>query len=220
MTCVASDRQQSEPTVPAQSTPRPYADELHLPCRPRSAAARLESSRGAPRSTRSRWLPRDPRRCESSWPRSPSQRFCSDRQPALAAIAEHPLARTNARAPAPAMAKFIALTAPEGTGHRRSSPTGAAPNPADFGLPTEDDGARDDVLLGQNLVTCTHYEPDFDALRAASTRIVLAAGAESEGELAHRAARGGGRAARDGSRRLPQPPRRLPRRRVRSAGRP
>ena len=57
-----------------------------------------------------------------------------------------------------------------------------------FGLPTEDDGSRTDPLLGQNIITCTHYEPDFDALRAASTRIVLAAGAESEGEMAHRGA--------------------------------
>ena len=57
-----------------------------------------------------------------------------------------------------------------------------------FGLPTEDDGSRDDPLVGQNIVSCTHYQPDFDALRAASTRIVIAAGAESEGELAHRAA--------------------------------
>jgi hypothetical protein len=36
--------------------------------------------------------------------------------------------------------------------------------------------------------TCTHYEPDFDALRVASTRIVMAAGAASEGELASRGA--------------------------------
>ncbi len=36
--------------------------------------------------------------------------------------------------------------------------------------------------------TCTHFEPDFDALRAASTRIVLGAGAESDGEMAHRGA--------------------------------
>ena len=43
-----------------------------------------------------------------------------------------------------------------------------------FGLPTEDDGSRDDPLLGQNIVSCTHYQPDFDALRAASTRIVIA----------------------------------------------
>jgi hypothetical protein len=37
-------------------------------------------------------------------------------------------------------------------------------------------------------VTCTHFRPDVDALRAASTRIVVAAGAESEGEMAHRGA--------------------------------
>jgi hypothetical protein len=32
------------------------------------------------------------------------------------------------------------------------------------------------------------YEPDFDALRAASTRIVMAAGSESAGEMANRGA--------------------------------
>ena len=37
-------------------------------------------------------------------------------------------------------------------------------------------------------MTCTHYQPDFDALGAASTRIVLAAGIESDGQLAHRGA--------------------------------
>ena len=40
----------------------------------------------------------------------------------------------------------------------------------------------------QNVITCTHFEPDFDALRAASTRIVLGAGVESEGQMAHRGA--------------------------------
>jgi len=55
-----------------------------------------------------------------------------------------------------------------------------------FGLPTEDDGTRTDPLLAQNMVSCTHYQRDFDALRAASTRIVMAVGADSEGEMAHR----------------------------------
>ena len=32
------------------------------------------------------------------------------------------------------------------------------------------------------------YEPDYEAIRAASTRIVIAAGEESEGEFTHRAA--------------------------------
>ncbi len=63
-----------------------------------------------------------------------------------------------------------------------------APDPAMFGMPAEDDGTRNDPLLGQNIITCTHFEPDFDALRAASTRIVMASGVESEGQLAYRGA--------------------------------
>ena len=87
----------------------------------------------------------------------------------------------------PAMAKFIAMAS-----HRGPIPADYVnqppPDPQMFGLPTEDDGSRDDPLLGQNIVSSTHYEPDFEALRAASTRIVLAAGADSEGELANRGA--------------------------------
>ena len=85
------------------------------------------------------------------------------------------------------MAKFIALVQ-----HRGPVPADwvdrPAPDPAMFGLPTEDDGPRTDVLMGQNMTSSTHYEPDFDALRRASTRVIIAAGAESEGELANRAA--------------------------------
>jgi hypothetical protein len=55
-----------------------------------------------------------------------------------------------------------------------------------FGLPAEDDGNRTDPLLFQNIITSTHYEPDFDALRAAPTRSVIAVGSESEGQLAFR----------------------------------
>ncbi len=39
-----------------------------------------------------------------------------------------------------------------------------------------------------SIIATTHYEHDFDALRAAETRIVIGAGAESEGESPHRAA--------------------------------
>jgi pimeloyl-ACP methyl ester carboxylesterase len=85
------------------------------------------------------------------------------------------------------MAHFIAIV-----GHRGPFPDDVGqqpgPDPAMFGMPTEDTGDRTDVMLGQNIITCTHYEPDFDALRAASTRIVLAAGVGSEGEMAHRGA--------------------------------
>ena len=85
----------------------------------------------------------------------------------------------------PGMAHFMAITS-----HRGPFPDDIAdqpaPDPATFGMPTEDDGNRTDVMLAQNIVGTTHYQPDFDALRSASTRIVIAAGAESEGEMANR----------------------------------
>jgi hypothetical protein len=56
-----------------------------------------------------------------------------------------------------------------------------------FGMPTEDDGSRTDVMLAQNVVSGSHYEPDFPALKAAPTRIVMAVGVESERILPGRA---------------------------------
>jgi pimeloyl-ACP methyl ester carboxylesterase len=82
------------------------------------------------------------------------------------------------------MAKFIALTTLRG-----SIPEGFADQPVDpaaFGFPSEDDGTRDDPMLGRSMIATTHYEYDFDALRAVPTRIVIGVGAESEGEMAHR----------------------------------
>ncbi|MGW7411100.1 alpha/beta fold hydrolase [Streptomyces sp. NPDC054863] len=87
----------------------------------------------------------------------------------------------------PGMAKFIAMAGRKGL-FPADWADEPAPSPADFGLPTEDDGSRDDPLLGQNMRGCTGFSPDFAALRAASTRIVLAAGQESEGEFTARAA--------------------------------
>jgi len=85
------------------------------------------------------------------------------------------------------MAHFIAVVSHKGpmTAEFAGQP---APDPATFGMPTEDDGSRTDPMLGSHMITTTHYEPDFDALRAASTRIVIAAGAESDGEMACRGA--------------------------------
>jgi pimeloyl-ACP methyl ester carboxylesterase len=85
-----------------------------------------------------------------------------------------------------AMAKFLVLSSLKGPIPADFTEL-TAPSPGDVGLPTEDDGSRDDPLLGENNGTTT-YEHDFGALRAASTRIVIGAGAESEGEMAHRAA--------------------------------
>jgi pimeloyl-ACP methyl ester carboxylesterase len=86
----------------------------------------------------------------------------------------------------PAMAKFIALASHEGP-----IPADFAdqpgPNPANFGLPTEDDGSRDDPLVGLNMPSTPAYQHDFDALRAAPTRIVVGVGARSAKMIAGRA---------------------------------
>ena len=108
-----------------------------------------------------------------------------DREAALAAAASIQ-ATYEREGMGPAMAKFFVLASLRGPipADFAEQP---APNPADFGLPASDDGSRDDPLLG-NMISGTRYEPDLDALRAASTRIVVAAGRESEGEFTHRAA--------------------------------
>ena len=85
----------------------------------------------------------------------------------------------------PAMAKFIALVSYAGP-----LPPGftdqPGPDPASFGFPAEDDGSRDNPLLGLNMPSTPGYEHDFDALRAASTRIVVGVGAQSAQMLAGR----------------------------------
>ncbi len=116
----------------------------------------------------------------------PAAQVLPDREAALAASRD--VHETYLReGMGPAMAKFIAIVS-----HKGPVPADYAdrpgPDPAMFGLPTEDDGSRNDPLVGQNIISITHYQFDFDALRAASTRIVIGVGAESEGELACRAA--------------------------------
>jgi pimeloyl-ACP methyl ester carboxylesterase len=85
-----------------------------------------------------------------------------------------------------AMAKFMAITSLRGPIPADFSDQ--TPNPADIGLPTEDDGSRDDPMMGPHMIHVTHHEPDFDSLRKASTRVVVAAGAESEATFTYRAA--------------------------------
>ena len=86
----------------------------------------------------------------------------------------------------PAMARFIAFVSYEGP-----FPDGFAdqpgPDPASFGLPAEDDGSRDDPLLALNMLSTPGYRHDFDALRAAPTRIVIGVGEQSVKMMAGRA---------------------------------
>ena len=108
-----------------------------------------------------------------------------DREPVLAACAD--IHETYLRSGfGPAMAKFIALASYQGLvpADYADQP---APDPAVFGLPAEDDGSRDDPLVGQNMPSCPRYEHDFDALRAAPTRIVIGVGQDSGQNVTGRA---------------------------------
>jgi pimeloyl-ACP methyl ester carboxylesterase len=115
----------------------------------------------------------------------PASQELPDREPVLAACVD--IQQTYRRSGfGPAMAKFIALVSYQGplTPGYADQP---APDPAAFGLPAEDDGSRDDPLVGQNIVTCNTYRHDFGALRTASTRVVIGVGAESGQMIAGRA---------------------------------
>jgi pimeloyl-ACP methyl ester carboxylesterase len=85
------------------------------------------------------------------------------------------------------MAAFIAMASWQGefTDQYFAQP---APDPVAFGMPTEDDGSRDDPLLSDRSWAVSSYRPDVDALAAAPTRVVIAVGEESEGVFTGRTA--------------------------------
>jgi pimeloyl-ACP methyl ester carboxylesterase len=116
----------------------------------------------------------------------PAFRELPDREPALAACTN--IHTTYQRSGfGPAMAKFIALVSLPGPVPADFAAR-PAPDPAAFGLPAEDDGARNDPLLGQNMLTCPGYQHDFAVLRAAPSRIVVGVGEESRSVITGRAA--------------------------------
>ncbi|MEV5833517.1 hypothetical protein [Nocardia sp. NPDC052112] len=61
-----------------------------------------------------------------------------------------------------------------------------AADPALFGMPSEDDGSRDDPLLSDRSWAVSSYHPDVTALAAAPTRVVIAVGEESAGTFTAR----------------------------------
>jgi pimeloyl-ACP methyl ester carboxylesterase len=174
-----------------ESTPEQHADDLHavIQALGRGPVDLFASSGGAVNALALvARHPDDVRILVAHEP--PLAAILPDRAEALAATED--IAATYQRdGMGPAMAKFIMIV-----GHRGPIPAdfGSQPvDPAMFGLPVQDDGSRNDALLQQNILTCTHYEPEIDALRAAPTRIVIAVGEESEGQLARR----GGEAVAD-----------------------
>lgn len=86
------------------------------------------------------------------------------------------------------MAAFLALTSWEGelADEYFAQPV---PDPAAFGLPTDDDGSRDDPLLSNLSWAVSRYQLDVPALRSAATRVVIAVGEESGDTFTARTAR-------------------------------
>jgi pimeloyl-ACP methyl ester carboxylesterase len=84
------------------------------------------------------------------------------------------------------MATFIAMTSWRGefTDEYFTQP---AADPTQFGMPTEDDGSRDDPLLSDRSWAISSYRPDVEALAAAPTGVVMAVGEESLGTFTGRA---------------------------------
>jgi pimeloyl-ACP methyl ester carboxylesterase len=86
------------------------------------------------------------------------------------------------------MAGFVALTSWQGefTDDYFAQPPA---DPAMFGMPTEDDGSRDDMLLSDRAITVTRYAFDVDAIKASPARVVIGVGEESGDTLAARTGR-------------------------------
>jgi pimeloyl-ACP methyl ester carboxylesterase len=168
----------------SESTPDQHADDLHRIIEAAGGPVDLFASSGGAVNALALVArhPEDVRTLVAHEP--PASSAVPDRDAAIAAC--RAIRETYFRSGfGPAMAKFIALVSYQGP-----IPAGFAdqpgPDPQMFGLPTTDDGSRNDPLLGQNMITCNAYEHDFGALRAASTRIVVAVGEESDGTLANR----------------------------------
>jgi pimeloyl-ACP methyl ester carboxylesterase len=93
----------------------------------------------------------------------------------------------DANGPGAGMAAFIAMTSWQGefSDEYFAQP---APDPAAFGMPSEDDGSRDDPLLSDRSWAVTSYRPDVEAVAAAPTRVVIAVGEESANTFTGRTA--------------------------------
>lgn len=83
------------------------------------------------------------------------------------------------------MAAFLAMTSWRGE-FTEAFFAQPQPDPAQFGMPSNDDGARDDPLLSERSAAVPAYRPDIAALAAAPTRIVIGVGEESAGTFTAR----------------------------------
>lgn len=190
-TVITYDPRGSERSVKAdptsQSTPDQHADDLHriIADLGRGPVDLFASSGGAVNALAlAARHPDDVRTLVAHEP--PLASVLPDRDAAMAATSA--VNRTYMeRGSGYGMAHFIAAVGHQGefASEWADQP---GPDPQMFGMPADDDGSRTDVLLAQNMITCTHYEPDLDALKRGRTRILMAAGEEGAGTMANRGA--------------------------------
>ncbi len=83
------------------------------------------------------------------------------------------------------MAAFIAMTSWQGE-FNDDFFARPAPDPAQFGMASADDGSRGDPLLSDRSWAVSSYRADFDALAGAPTRVIIAVGEESIGTFTWR----------------------------------
>jgi pimeloyl-ACP methyl ester carboxylesterase len=116
----------------------------------------------------------------------PTAALLSDRD-AVLAVCRDMRATYESEGSGPAMARFIAFVMYDGpvTEDYLNQPV---PDPAMFGMSSEDDGTRTDPLM-RNIPGCNAYQPDLEALSALGDRLVIAAGVESGQQMAARGGR-------------------------------
>ena len=175
------------PTDTTSITPEQHADDLHQVIEALGAGPvdLFASSGGAVNALRlAETHPDDVRRVVAHEP--PTAALVPDRETVLA-ICRDMRATYDAHGSGPAMAKFISFVMYDGLvpDDYLDQP---APDPAKFGMSSEDDGNRTDPLM-RNMPDSNTYEPDVEALSALGDRLVVAVGAESNQELAARGGR-------------------------------
>jgi pimeloyl-ACP methyl ester carboxylesterase len=128
--------------------------------------------------------PEDLRRLVAHEP--PTAALLPDRETALAVLRDM-VATYQSSGSGPAMAKFITLVMYDGElpADYLDQP---APDPAMFGMSTDDDGTRTDPLM-RNMPSCNEYTPDVEKLKALGSNLIIAAGVESGQQLAARGGR-------------------------------
>lgn len=107
---------------------------------------------------------------------------------AAAAAVERAVAeRYHAQGWGAGMAAFLAMASHQG--ELTEEVIARFPDPAQLGLPAEDDGGRDDPLLSGSSAPVTAYVPDLERLRAERPKIAVGVGEETGEALTARTSR-------------------------------